>query len=103
MRNCVAGYRSKVLRKESIIMTARTEDGYAICIELDGRHRLLQAYGPWNRPLSGDALLACWKWVAQGGLPVAFDHLAPVDLSAAEDWDIQPLHPREMLDGKTVQ
>ena len=98
MRNCVAGYRTKVLRKESIIMTARTEDGYAICIELDGRHRLLQAYGPLNHPLSGDALLACRTWVAQCGLPVAFGRLAPADLSAAEDWDVRPLHP-ELLDG----
>ena len=62
MNNSVASYRDKAMAGESIIMTAKKAGNYAICLELDAEHHLYQAYGPHNRRLSGDDLLACRTW-----------------------------------------
>lgn len=96
MHNCVASYRSDVLRRYSLILTAKKDGNYVICIELDAGHRLYQAYGPHNYRLRGDDLLACRKWVEICNIELARDCLDVVDLAGTESWEISQL-PFEKL------
>ena len=95
MHNCVASYRERVLRGESIIMTAKKAGKYVICIELDAIHRLYQAYGPHNHQLFGDDLLACQKWISLCQIENACSRLNAVDISKTDDWEITKLPAEE--------
>lgn len=96
MHNCVASYRKRVLSHQSMIVTARRDGEYAICIELDDKHVMQQAYAPHNKYLSGDALAACLIWVKLNEIRVAGKYLGKCDLSVAETWGIEHL-PFEKL------
>lgn len=96
MHNCVASYRGRVLSHQSIIVTARQEGEYAICIELDDEHAMKQAYAPHNKYLEGNALAACLIWVKLNEIRVAGKYLDKCDLSVAETWEIERL-PYEKL------
>ena len=96
MHNCVASYRGYVLSHTSIIVTARRDGEYVICIELDDKHVMQQAYAPHNKYLEGDALAACLIWVKLNEIRVAGKYLDKCDLSVAENWEIERL-PFEKL------
>ncbi len=97
MNNCVASYRDKAMTGESIIMTATRAGNYVICLELDVEHHLHQAYGPYNLRLSGDDLLACSKWINLCQIEVAGNFLNPVDVAAADKWQIAKLPTEGLL------
>ena len=59
--NCVATYRDKALTGSSIIVYAKLQDTYAICIEVVGKH-IRQALGPCNQPLDEEMMKALRHW-----------------------------------------
>ena len=97
MHNCVASYREQALFGESIIMTAKKDGNYVICIELDAEHHLYQAYGPHNQELSGDNLIACGAWIKRCQIQIStlWFHLG--DTSEADGWKISKLPTEEIL------
>lgn len=97
MHNCVASYREQALFGESIIMTAKKDGNYVICIELDAEHHLYQAYGPHNQELSGDDLIACGAWIKRCQIQIStlWFHLG--DTSEADGWKIFKLPTEEIL------
>ena len=96
MHNCAASYRGRVLSHKSIIVTARRDGAYAICIELDEKHGMKQAYAPHNKYLEGDALAACWLWARLNDIQRTDACMDKSNLSVAETWEIERL-PFEKL------
>ncbi|MBD5439777.1 MAG: hypothetical protein HDR33_01915 [Treponema sp.] len=63
MKNCVGwGYTNYVLGKKCVIIYAKYNNKYRICIELFYDFTIGQALGPCNNPLGGDELEAYHEW-----------------------------------------
>ena len=63
MKNCVGWcYISRIQKKISVIIYAKFNNKYRICIELLPSFTIRQALGPCNNPLEEDALEAYHEW-----------------------------------------
>ena len=70
--NCVASYRSRALEGRSIIVYAKIQDDYAICIEVADM-KIVQALGPCNQPLNRPLKAILRHWASNCGIQVRGD------------------------------
>ena len=61
LHNCVASYKSRVLRGECIIVFAKKDEQYKLCIEVRGKH-IWQQRADRNAAPIGEDLTALLKW-----------------------------------------
>ena len=91
--NCVATYRDRILRHESVIVYVMNKEEYLACIELQKGCHIVQASGKYNRRLNREVNNVCYYWAKYHHLEIDVDDILPMSPEELNDFDDVTVEP----------
>ncbi|WP_407400443.1 PcfJ domain-containing protein [Anaerovibrio sp.] len=91
--NCVATYRDRILRHESVIIYVMNKEEYLACIELQKGCHIVQASGKYNSRLNREVNNVCYYWAKYHHLEIDVDDILPMSPEELSDFDDVTVEP----------
>jgi len=97
--NCVATYRDRIIRHQSVIVYVMNSDDYMACIEIKKGCHITQALGKYNSRLNREVNNVCYYWAKHSNLVIDVDDILPIspeELKEFDDVRVEPIYVKSV-------